>query len=299
MANVEVVVTEAAELGECPAWCPTESVLYWIDIDGKAVHRYDPSTGEDQVRSTPGRPGSFALTQTPGVLLLATEHEVVWFDWASGTITPWVDLEEPKVGIRLNDGRTDPAGRFVVGSMFEDTEALKRVGSLHRVDADGSTHRLRSQVGVTNGIGFDPDRGRMYFADSPTERVICWDYDLGTAAMSAEREFFDYATIDGFPDGACVDADGCYWSASVYGWALTRITPDGVVDLQIDLPVYKPTMPAFGGPGMDTIFVTSIAGRVPDESRTGGVAGGVVLAVDVSGTGITGRAEVPFAGSAP
>lgn len=298
MVSVDVAVAEPAILGECPVWAPDEGVLYWEDIDGKSIHRLDPSTGVDEQRTLPGRPGSFALTAQPGLLLVATEHELVWFDWPSGTVTPWLDLEEAGVGIRMNDGRTDPAGRFWVGSMFEDTKAGKAVGSLHRIEADGTTTVMRSGVGTANGLGFDPDRSRMYFADTPTLSVVMWDYDAETGEPTNEREFFDYETVEGKPDGACVDADGCYWSASVYGWAVTRVTPDGVVDRRIDLPVAKPSMPAFGGTNLDTLFVTSIGagGTVPSEPGRDGVAPGALLAIDLSGEGITGRLDAPFAG---
>jgi len=296
MVHVEVAVAEPAELGECPLWSANEQLLYWIDIDGHAVHRYDPSSGLDDTCSLPARPGSMALTATTGRLLVAMEHELVWLDWSSGQIEPFVGLEEPGVGIRLNDGRTDPAGRFIVGSMFEDTKAAKRVGSLHEVSADRSTRVLRSEVGTANGLGFDTDRGRMYFADTPTERVVMWDYDDAAGERINERTFFDYSTIEGKPDGACVDADGCYWSASVYGWAVTRITPDGSVDRRIELPVHKPSMPAFGGPDLSTLFVTSIGGGGTVASTPGrdGVAPGALLAIDLSSEGISGRLDPLF-----
>lgn len=297
MVQVEVAVAEPAMLGECPLWSPEEDRLYWIDIDGRAVHRYDPSSGSDEVCPLPARPGSLARTDRPGRLLVATEHELVWLDFASGTVTRWLTVEQAGVGIRLNDGRTDPAGRFVVGSMFENTRAGKTVGSLHRIDASGAHEVLRTGIGTANGLGFDDARGRMYFADTPTLEVLCWDYDAETGERTDERIFFDYTTIDGKADGACVDVDGCYWSASVYGWAVTRITPDGVVDRRIDVPVEKPTMPAFGGPNLDTLFVTSIGAS--GEPGRDGVAPGALLAIDLSGEAMQGLVDEPFAGSPP
>ena len=297
MAIVEVAVAEPADLGECPLWSPEESLLYWIDIDGRAIHRYDPSSGADEVCALPGRPGSIARTAEAGRLLVATEHQVVWLDFVTGAVTPWLELEPAGAGIRMNDGRTDPAGRFVVGSMFEDTRAAKTVGSLHRIEPDGTHEVLRTGIGTANGLGFDTERGRMYFADTPTVEVICWQYDSATGARRDERLFFDYSTINGKPDGACVDADGCYWSASVYGWAVTRITPDGVVDRRIDVPVEKPSMPAFGGPNLDTLYVTSIGGS--SESGRDGVEPGALLAIDLSAENIHGVIDAPFAGTPP
>lgn len=302
MSNIEVVVAEPADLGEGPVWSDAEQVLYWIDIDGRAVHRFDPSTGVDEHRATPGRPGSLALTAQPGKLLMSTEHEVVWFDWQTGECQPFVTLEAPGAGIRMNDGRTDPAGRFIVGTMFENTRAARFVGSLHSVDADGQPTALRRAVGVANGLAFDTDRNIMYWADTPTQQVLAWDYDATTGTRSNERVFFDYETVEGKPDGACVDADGFYWSASVRGWALTRVAPDGTVDRRIELPVELPTMPCFGGPNLDTLFVTSINTGDDDPvsvARRQGVAAGSVLAIDLSAEGIQGRTDALFAGTHP
>ncbi|MEM7094585.1 MAG: SMP-30/gluconolactonase/LRE family protein [Actinomycetota bacterium] len=299
--GIDVVSTEPSLLGECPLWVGDEQVLYWEDIDGCAINRYDPSSGEVTSCALPARPGSFVLTSQPGVFLVATEHEVVWLDWSMGHIVPWLALENEGAGIRMNDGRTDSAGRFWVGSMFEDTGADKRVGSLHRIDADGTATVERTGIGVTNGIAFDPSRSRMYFADTPTMSVRTWTYDPADGSRTEEREFFDYTTVDGKPDGACVDADGCYWSASVHGWAVTRVTPDGVVDRRIDLPVRKPSMPAFGGANLDTLFVTSIAegDDPPADPRRQGVAPGSLFAIDLSGDAVTGVLETPFAGTPP
>jgi len=291
MSQVHVAVDKPATLGECPVWSAPEGVLYWADIEGRAIHRYDPATGVDTTVNLPGRPGSFALTAETGRMLVAMEHELVWLDWDSAVVTPWLDLEEAGIGIRLNDGRTDPAGRFIVGSMFEDTGAAKTVGSLHQIEPDGTVRVLRTGVGTANGLGFDPGRGRMYFADTPTLSVVAFDYDLATGAPTNERVFFDYSTIDGKPDGACVDVDGCYWSASVHGWAVVRITPQGELDQRIEVPVSKPTMPAFGGPNLDTLFVTSIGENAQGRD---GVAPGALLAIDLSSQNISGVLDAPF-----
>lgn len=293
MTTIDVIPVPPALLGECPIWSELEQVLWWIDIDGHLIHRHDPATGSNESRNIGARPGSIALTTTPGRLLVAVEHELAWFDWTSGETEPWIPLETQGVGVRLNDGRTDPAGRFVVGSMFEDTSERRRDGSLHSVGADGAATVLRREVGVSNGLVFDDERSRMYWADTHTSSVTLWDYDAATGQRENERMFFDYSTVHGYPDGACLDAEGCYWSASVRGWALTRITPDGEVDRQIELPVQMPTMPAFGGPDLDMLFVTSIGGDGPSESGRDGVANGSLLVLDA---GVRGISEVPFAG---
>lgn len=298
MATIEAVGHAPAALGECPVWSEREQALYWADIDGRAIHRLEPSTGATTSRALPGRPGSFVLTTDPNRLLVASEHELVVLNWATGETAKWHLLEEAGTGNRLNDGRCDPAGRYVVGSMYADTSAGQWTGALYRVGPNGQAAILRSNIGVTNGLAFDPERRRMYFADTPTDCVLVFDYDLESGEANNERLFLDYSELPGKPDGACVDADGCYWSASVYGWAVIRVTPDGVVDRRIEVPVQKPSMPAFGGPDLSTLFVTTIGagGTVPSEPGRQGFQPGELLAINA---GTQGRPEPLFSWVGP
>ena len=297
--NLSITALDApiAALGESPVWCPEEVILYWVDIDGKTIHRHDPATGTHGTRSIDGRPGSIALTSTPGRLLIACEHRLLELDWDTGAVTPFVDLEPASTGNRLNDGCCDSSGRFVVGSMCADTNAGRSTGTLHRIHHSGQVETLRTHIGVTNGLAFDTTRNRMYFSDTPTEQVLVFDYEPSTGALSNQRLFFDYHKYPGKPDGACVDADGCYWSASVYGWALLRITPDGDVDCRIELPIQKPSMPCFGGANLDTLFVTTIGvgGTIPSEPGRDGFEPGATLAIE--GLGVKGIVEPRFAGA--
>ena len=290
------VLDAHAQLGECPLWDERSRHLYWIDIDGQAVHRFDPATRIDEQRAAPGRPGSIALTGDERTLLVAIEERLAVLHWDSGVWTDWLGLEPVGTGNRMNDGRTDPQGRFWVGSMFAETSKRQASGILHRISADGSTSVARTGIGVPNGLAFSPDGRTMYFAD--THRDIVWasDYDAASGVASNERIFLDFTTLPGRPDGACVDADGCYWIACVYGSAVLRMTPAGEIDRKVTLAVPKPTMPAFGGPDMTTLFITTIGGGgshaiYPSTPQAGGI-----FAVE---TGIRGLPPVPFAGRVP
>jgi len=173
--RIECVVPAGALLGECPLWNDREQRLYWVDIDGQAIHRYDPATGIDEQRSAPGRPGSIALTAEVGRLLVAIERRLAFLDWDRGWWRDWISLESEGAQNRLNDGRCDPAGRFWVGSMFDPAAALRFTGTLYRIAPDGAALMVRSDVGVANGLAFSPDGRTMYFADTPRETV--WAYD--------------------------------------------------------------------------------------------------------------------------
>lgn len=291
MISVDIAVPAGALLGECPLWSPEESVLYWVDIDGRLVHRYDPASGVDETRAVPGRPGSLVRTTQPGQLLIAAETEAVWFDWETGATTPWLTLETPGTGNRMNDGRTDPAGRYWVGSMYQRAVEERFTGHLYRIEGDGSFTVTRREVGVPNALAFDPERDRMYFADSLERVVWRYDYDLETGTTRNETVFADFADLPGRPDGACVDAEGCYWVAAVHGGAVLRFTPDGALDRRIDFPVMMPTMTAFGGTDLGTLFVTSIGGGGSHPPAAGQPRAGDLFALD---PGVTGVPDAPF-----
>jgi len=275
-ATAALVLPARAQLGECPLWSVGEGRLYWEDIDGRAVHRFDPSTGLDESRELPGRPGSMALTPTLGRLMVAMEGRLGFLDFDDGTWVDWIELEAEDRRNRMNDGRTDPAGRFWVGTMFDPAGEERASGSLYRVEPGGTSVVMRTDIGVPNGLAFSPDGRTMYWADTHRDTVWAYDYDIETGSPTNERVFLDFASLPGRPDGACVDAEGGYWIACVYGSAVLRVTPDGAVDRQIVVPTLKPTMPAFGGPDLSTLFVTSIGGggshkRDPHDPEAGGL----------------------------
>jgi len=292
--TVDTVVSTPARLGECPVWSDAERVLYWVDIDGRAVHRFDPASGRDQNRTTPGRPGAIALTSIAGRLLLAAEHQVGWFSWEDGSLEPWLDLESAGTGNRLNDGRCDPRGRFWVGSMYELPAEQRFTGMLHRVDPDGAHAVVRDKVGISNALAFSPDGLIMYWADTLRATIWAHAYDVESGEPGPPRVFVDFADLPGVPDGACVDSTGAVWVACVNGSAVARFTPDGGLDRLLRLPVDKPSMPAFGGRELDTLYLTSIGDADSASAPSQTAAGGQLLALD---PGVRGLPEPAFAAS--
>jgi sugar lactone lactonase YvrE len=281
--NVEIVGETRDRLGECPVWDATRRCLYRADVEGRAIHRLDPSTGRTESRPTPGRPGSFALTDDPDALIVAMEHGMWLLTWSTGELTPWLDLESPDLPNRLNDGRCGPSGTFWVGSMHEG--GSETTGMLHRITPDGAVSTMATDIMISNGLAFSPDGSRMYFADSPRRTVWSFDVRDGVGDPTTRRLFTDFTGLPGFPDGACVDADGCYWTACVHGSAVARLTPDGRIDQVIDVPVSTPTMPAFGGVDLSTMYVTSI-GEGRFSGRQVNARNGALVAIATSFTGL-------------
>lgn len=293
MSVAEPVLGLRDALGECPVWSGRDHCLTWIDIDSRLLHRLHPADGRYESRILPGRPGSFVLTDDPDRLVVAVEHEIMDLSWSKATVTPRLRLEEPGTPTRLNDGRCDPAGRYWVGSMDDPSGSGRFAASLHRVDAGLQTATVQGGVGVSNGLAFSPDGSVMYWADTRRELVWAYDYDLATGERRNERVFLDFSTLPGKPDGACVDETGCYWVACVYGWAVLRATPTGEVDRIVELPVEKPSMPAFGGPDLDTLYITSISKGGATPASPDQTMAGALLSFT---PGVRGLPEPFFAG---
>ena len=287
----EYVTGVGALLGECPLWDGETGALWWLDIEGRSIHRFDPSSGAEQVWPTPDKPGSMALCGD-GRLLVAMRNGVGRLDPSDGSFTPWLDLEPGMDSNRMNDGRCDRAGRFWVGSMHDPVVEGTNTGRLHRIEGDGTHAVVRDGVGICNGLAFSPEGDRMYFADSTAATVWRYRYDLDTGTAYDPEVFSDWSGLAGVPDGAAVDETGCYWSACAFGWSLARLTPNGDIDRIVELPVEIPTMPAFGGADLDTIYLTSIGPDGGFPTEPGQPHAGGIFAVD---PGVCGLPEPRFA----
>ena len=290
---VECVVDCQARLGEGAWWDADDRALWWVDIKAGLVHRYDPSSGENASFDW-GEPVACLARRDAGGLVVGTASGIHLFDPDTGARDLLADPEPGLTGNRFNDGTTDPQGRFWAGTMRDDGSPPERRGRFYRVDAYHDVTGWFDPVFTTNGLAFSPDGRVMYLADTNRDVRTIWacDYDLETGTPSAKRLFFDTCRIAGRPDGATVDADGCYWMAGFGGWQVVRITPDGQIYRIIEMPVERPTKVMFGGASLDTLYVTSMGdGLADDPAQT--LAGGLFA---ITGLGTGGVPQARFAG---
>jgi sugar lactone lactonase YvrE len=238
---------------------------------------------------------SVDLMRARGGVLMALERGLYGFDPASGALEHLHDPEPDKPDNRCNDGTTDPRGRLMIGTMRKQELGMRREGTLYRFDPDHSCRVIERDIWVPNGLAFSPDGRTMYFSDSYVEVRTIWayDYDLDTGTPSNKRVFVDTHGMPGRPDGGAMDADGCYWMSGVSGWQLVRFTPAGKVDRIIDMPVERPSKIAFGGPRLDTMYVTSIRAGLTPGSEPRQPNAGCLFAI---AAGVTGIEVAPFAG---
>ncbi len=277
MSKFECVLDAKAALGECPMWHDGEQRLYWADCERGELHRFDPASGEDECRKLADHIGSFAFREAGG-LVAALDKGFAYVDFDTGAITPIVDVEADDPGTTFNDGRAAPGGQFFAGTMGVPMTPGTTPGAFYRLDPDGSVTQICDGMGTSNGLAFSPDGRILYHSDSLPSVQTIWaaDHDPATGEVENRRVFATTHDLPGRPDGATVDAEGFYWSANVDGWQIVRFAPDGTIDRTLPAPVQKPSMPCFGGPDLDVLFVTSIsdggyAPMAPDQPLAGGI----------------------------
>lgn len=285
MAERSVLGDVRAELGESPVWSPGENAVYWIDILGKLIHRTDPGSGRTRSWGLPSHPGMISLRRNGG-LVVALEDGIHAFDPATGNLDLLVPLEAEIPENRPNDGKCDSAGRLWVGTMNKRDPDLA-TGNFYRIDPGLSATLIESGLKIPNGLAWSPDDTRMYRTDTRSGVVRASGFDAATGGLSDETEFFTFdPALDGGVDGAAMDTEGGYWTAQYGGGRLRRTLPDGSFDMEIPLPVSQPTMPAFGGPGMKTLFVTSARQELYGEELSAQPGAGALLAVETGFTGV-------------
>lgn len=300
MVDIRVCVDCTNTLGESPVWDVAEQRLYWVDSDNKQLWRCAPDGSEVRTWSLPSIIGSFALRKNGGaVLALADGFHL--FDFNSGALQRIAHPEEAQPDVRLNDGKVDSRGRFIVGSLdtvklhHPDSPAAPR-GSLYRLDADHSVHRLDTGFAVSNGPCWSADKSTFYFTDSMVDTIYAYGWDEQRGELGQRRTFIKMGPRE-VPDGATVDADGGYWTVSNGAFTgigeVRRYTPDGRLDRTIVLPAPKPTSLMFGGPNLDILFVTTmkipVAPTVPDTPLDGKLFA-------IRGLGVRGLPELRFGG---
>jgi sugar lactone lactonase YvrE len=251
----EPVPVPLSELGEGPCWDPAAGSLYWVDIPAGRVHRLDSDARH--FSWDVGAPVGAVVPRADGGLVLAAGSGFLTLDPVSGAVAALADAPgEP--GTRMNDGACDQAGRFYAGTMASDESPGQ--GSLFRLDPDHSVTRLLTGLGISNGIGWSPDNRLMYYIDSHAYRVDVLDYDPLTGAMGDRRQFACLGSGDVMPDGLAVDADGGVWVAVWGGGVIQRYDAGGRLTGVVRLPAANVTSCAFGGAGLDQLYVTTAAG---------------------------------------
>jgi sugar lactone lactonase YvrE len=281
MNHVEVALKIQANLGECPRWDEQAQLLYWIDINSFKLHRFDPATGRDDFLLFDEEIGCFSLRQQAGFLLAMRSGFYLLDGW--NTERRFIaDPESTLDKNRFNDGRADAKGRMFAGSIYPPKDYGG--ASIYSLEAPAKIQRWVEGLLTSNGIAFSPDNKTFYYADTPSHAIQQCDYDLETGVPSNCRLFHQFPHGNGRPDGAAVDSEGCYWTALYEGGRIVRLNPVGDIVQEIAVPAKCPTMVAFGGPDLKTLFITTVGNRPDAELQQFPDSGSVFkVRVDVPG----------------
>ena len=260
------VGTTKDQLGESPCWDADAQALSWIDALAGTLWRLGPGDAAPERHVLPAPLGSMAPCRGAAVVV-ALRNSFARYDFGTRALTPLarIDVDHPKV--RFNDGKCDPSGHFLAGTMHMDRPPeAPLLGGLYRLRTNGHVEQLADDIGFANGPCFSPDGRVLYLADS-LERII-WAYDYDADGPLRNKRVF--AKTHGFesgPDGATVDAEGFFWTVLTRAAKLARYAPDGRLDRVIDVPASYPSSICFGGPRLEYLYLTTISRSARLEGR--------------------------------
>ncbi|MFZ1922353.1 MAG: SMP-30/gluconolactonase/LRE family protein [Xanthobacteraceae bacterium] len=266
--DVEVALDAHAIIGESPTWSAAEHALYWVDIKKPALYRYNPRLGSCQSWMLSSDVGAFALIDSKSAIV-ALRYGMHRLDLTTGALELLAPPPFDPSLFRFNEGLCDHTGRFWVGVMFDPLQGSppRRRAPLHSFTLGGGLRREQDEAELHNGMALSEDGKRFYLAHSYEGSIYVFGFD-GTIGSLGPRELFAHIPKSlGLPDGAAVDAEGCYWCAVHGGGRLYRYTREGKVEREVMLPVSQPTMCAFGDDDLATLYVTSASDGLSAAQR--------------------------------
>ncbi|MFT2111372.1 SMP-30/gluconolactonase/LRE family protein [Marinomonas sp. 2405UD68-3] len=282
MSNIHCLVDIQAKLAECPRWDEKTNSLYFVDIDSYQLCRFNLTTETLETRQFDEEIGCFSLTESGGFIAAFRSGVYTSVNFTGRLSLYWAADYDQKT-TRFNDGRCDFNGRFLAGTMYSPKDAFK--GALHQF-SNGRNTLLDQSAWTSNGLAFSPDGKTMYYSDTPNHIVYTFDYDMESGQVSNKKVFIEFPRGLGRPDGAAVDTDGNYWSALYAGQRVVKISPEGKILEEYPVPAIYPTMVAFGGPEMKTLFVTTCRSAHTEEELITYPNAGGIFAIETSSTGL-------------
>jgi D-xylono/L-arabinono-1,4-lactonase len=263
--ELELIADYQCRTGEGPLWHPFEKRVYWVDIPAGRLFRYDPATGQHEMVYEGDQIGGYTIQADGSLLLFQSKGAVnVWKDGIQRNLIEGLPDEQQS---RFNDVIADPAGRVFCGTM----PSPDHLGALYRLDTDGEITKVLDGIGCSNGMGFSPDRKKMYYVDSTKLELYVFDYDIATGALSNRQVLVNTPPGEGLPDGMTVDAEGYLWVAKWDGGCLIRYSPEGQEVDRIAFPAKKVSCATFAGEEFADLYVTTAGGQ--DKAENGPGAG--------------------------
>jgi D-xylonolactonase len=266
--NVAVVADTHNHTGEGPIYHPDEEAVYWLDIPDGELFRYDLAAEDyELVLDIDGMVGGYTIQEDGDLLLFCDEGRIQPWNPESGLGDPLIESIDGAEDFRFNDVIADPRGRVFAGTMHQ-TDPAEHLGSLYRLDTDGTLIEVQTDTAIPNGMGFTPDRSQFYFTETVAGHIYRYDYDQATGAISNREVFVETADVEGNPDGMTVDAEGHVWSAFWDGGRVSRYDPEGAEVDRVEFPAKKVSCVTFGGPDYESAYVTTALGPGEGDAAT-------------------------------
>lgn len=261
--NAELAFRTESLLGEGAFWNYRNNSLYWVDIEGRKLHIFDPEKKSDRFLATESRVGT-VVPQTDSTAVIALENGIYIINTNTGETSLLSDIESDISKNRFNDGKCDPNGNLWVGSMnFPQNEAS---GNLYKVKPDGQAERMKAGITISNGIVWSSDNRTMYYIDTPTAVIKAFDFDPETSTITNERVAVEVSEADGYPDGMTIDENDHLWVGLWNGNAVAQYDPEsGTLIRKVWVPAHNVTSCAFGGPDLDVLYITTSSLDMTDE----------------------------------
>ncbi|MCZ6595423.1 MAG: SMP-30/gluconolactonase/LRE family protein [Bacteroidetes bacterium] len=282
MAQLEYEIPSL--LGEGAFWNYKSGELYWIDIDGKKLHIYNPETKTNRSFPTPSRIGT-VVPQTDTTAVIALEDGIYIINTENGNIKALSEVEKEMTFNRFNDGKCDPNGNLWVGSMH--LEQMIPMGSVYKISETGETTKMIDSVTISNGIVWTKDASAMYYIDTPTQNIQVFDFDTATSTLSNERTAVRVPKALGFPDGMSIDEEDMLWVGLWNGNAIGRFDPKtGKLISKIEVPAHNVTSCAFGGKNLDKLYITTASVDMTEEEKANYPLAGSLFVADPGVKGV-------------
>jgi sugar lactone lactonase YvrE len=291
MEEVRCLWQIEAKLGEGAIWDAAEGCLWWVDIEGRMLHRFSPDSGKRASVALPQRIGT-VVPRSAGGLAVALQEGVAILQWPSGSFEMIARPEADRPGNRLNDGKCDPQGRLWVGSM--EMTARAKAAALYCIHPDRRVEKKIDEVTISNGIVWSSDGATMHYIDTPTREIVSYDFDGASGAISNRRVAVRIPASLGAPDGMAIDCEDKLWVAHWGGWAVRRWCPlSGTLLAEVPVPAAQVTSCAFGGDDLSCLFITTARIGLSEAALADQPMAGSLFACR---PGVRGAATFSFAG---
>ena len=262
---MELTYKIKSALGEGAFWDFKNQRLFWVDIEGKKVHIYDPKTKINSSLETPTLVGT-VVPRNKEEAVIALVDGIYMLNLNTGNIKLLSDVESEIPANRFNDGKCDPNGNLWVGSMPFDQSKGK--ANLYKVGPNGKTVKMLDSITISNGIVWTGDKKTMYYIDTQTRHIRAFDFDLKNSTISNERIAVVVPESLGYPDGMTIDAEDKLWVGLWNGNSVVRFDPvSGELLTKIEVPAHNVTSCAFGGKNFETLYITTSSLDMTEEEQ--------------------------------